>query len=111
MHEITDQEEQIAFSEGLLEGWIKDAPKQILEALQILSSGVKYYREKYTDIQEDYEKLQTMYNALVVQSAQHLKFAEQQKQLLDEYLIESQREFSGPAKEEARLYGKPTIEI
>lgn len=43
----TEYQGNIAFSQGLLEKWLEldKAPKQIIEALDILVKGISYYKE------------------------------------------------------------------
>lgn len=93
MKKLTEVEQDYSYSLGFLEQWLKDAPKQVLEQLAVLASGIKAYREKYVSIQEDHDNLLARYNTLTAQSAQYLQFIQNQKELLDQALIDSQREF------------------
>lgn len=94
---MADQNEQdIAYSKGFLETWLKGDPKtppQILEHLKVVSEGLIYYREQYIDAKEDLQDLQEKYNSLVAVSAQHLEFMRVQKEQLDQALMDSQREY------------------
>jgi hypothetical protein len=94
---LTDAEKDYAYSQGVLEGWLDKQPeparKQLLEHLTTLNNAVSAYREKYLSIQTDYDRLQIMYNQLMAASAQYLETMSQQKQQLDEFLIDQQREF------------------
>lgn len=90
MKQLTAVEQDYSFSQGFIEEWLKDAPKQVKEHLAILIEGISSYREKYVSIQEDYTKLQGEYNRLMATSAQHLEFMSQQKLQLDEALIREQ---------------------
>ena|SRR6266850_1120692 len=89
--QLTIVEQDYSFSQGFIEEWLKDAPKQVKEHLAILLEGISSYREKYLSIQEDYDRLQVEYNRLMATSAQHLAFMAQQKQQLDEALIREER--------------------
>src|SRR5712664_4923930 len=90
---LTAVEQDYSFSQGFIEEWLKDAPKQVKEHLAILLEGISSYREKYLSIQEDFDKLQREYNRLMATSAQQLAFMSQQKQQLDEALIREQRAY------------------
>jgi len=90
---LTEPEQDYSFSQGFLEEWLKDAPKQIKDHLATLISGVSGYREKYLASQEDYNKLLVQYNQLIATGAQYLQFIQQQKEQLDEALIREQRAY------------------
>jgi hypothetical protein len=94
---LTEAERDYAYSEGLLQAWLDKTPeparKQLLEHLQIMAGAISAYREKYIGIQADYERLQTLYNNLMAASAQYLQVMQQQKEQIDQQLIEQQREF------------------
>jgi chromosome segregation ATPase len=90
---LTEPEQDYAYSQGFLETWLKDAPKQVKEHLQVLVDGISAYREKYISIQEDYKQLQDNYNRLTATSAQYLEFMRQQKEQIDQALIDQQRPF------------------
>jgi hypothetical protein len=93
----TDAEEDFAFCEGLLREWLNGTiiptPPQIIEALETLAKGVTHYRGKVVEGLENFSELQGRYNALLVQSAQHVAFMAQQRELLDQTLVDQQREF------------------
>lgn len=90
IRQITEVEQDYSFSQGFIEEWLKDSPKQVKEHLAILIAGIAAYREKYIAIQEDYTKLLDQYNRLMATSAQHLEFMSQQKLQLDEALTREQ---------------------
>jgi hypothetical protein len=93
LKELSEVEQDVAYARGFVEEWLKDAPAQVKENFQLVSSGINIYREKYLAVQEDYTVLLQRYNALTVQAAQYLEFSRQQKELLDQHLTEEQREF------------------
>jgi len=99
---LNEVEKDYSYSTGLVESWldfpcakcgVKTTPAQVKENLSTLIAGISSYREKYLKIQEDYADLQQKYNQLMATSAQYLEFMRQQKQQLDEALIDQQREF------------------
>lgn len=90
---VSDTELDIAFDEGFLREWIINDPPRVKEAFQVLVDGLKYYRDKHEVDQANFLELQSKYNALMVQSAQHLQFMQQQRELLDETLVNQQRDF------------------
>jgi hypothetical protein len=92
MTTVTEQEQDYAYAEGFLETWLKDAPAQVKEHLKILANGIQFYREKWRVAAEDLNDTREKYQALTLQSAQHLQFMSQQKEMLDQALIENQRE-------------------
>jgi hypothetical protein len=93
VNQLTEVEQDYSFSQGFIEEWLKDSPKQVKEHLATLVSGITAYREKYVTIQEDYDKLLQRYNELTAVSAQHLEFMRQQKEQLDEALVREQRQY------------------
>jgi hypothetical protein len=86
-------EEDIAYCEGLLREWLSEQPAPVKEALETLAKGIGYYRGKVEEGLENFHELQTNYNALLVQSAQHISFMQQQRELLDSTLMDQQREY------------------
>lgn len=96
LKQVTEVEQNYFYSQGFLEEWLKNAPIQIKEHLAVVVGGIGAYREKYISIQEDYAKLQTQYNTLMATSAQYLEFMRQQKEQIDQALIDQQREFHQP---------------
>jgi hypothetical protein len=90
---VSDTELDVAFDEGFLREWLANEPVRVKESLQTLISGLQYYRDKAEADRTNYLELQGKYNALMVQSAQHLEFMQQQRELLDETLTNQQREF------------------
>lgn len=97
INQLTDAERDYQYSQGFLEHWLEittpTPPKQIKEHLDVLVGGIKAYREKYISIQEDYNKLNELYTKLAGLSAQYLDTMKQQRDQLDQELIEQQREF------------------
>jgi hypothetical protein len=98
--QLTEVEQDYAFSFGFIEEWLKDAPSQVKEHLATLTAGITAYREKYIAIQEDFDRLQQEYNRLMATSAQHLEFMRQQKEQLDEALVREQRAYHKDGSEE-----------
>jgi len=90
---LSEVEQDYSYSQGFLEEWLKDAPKQIKEHLAVLVAGISAYREKYTATQENHQTLLDRYNRLMAESAMHLQFTAQLKQQLDEALIREQRAY------------------
>jgi hypothetical protein len=93
MEPLNDQELDTSFAQGFLEQWLKDEPPAVLDNLKTMVDGVKFYRQKYLDIQSDYAILQDHYNRLTAQSALYLQHMQQQKEQMDQLLIDDQREF------------------
>jgi hypothetical protein len=91
--ELTEQELDISMAVGFLNEWLKDAPQAVKDNLKVLSDGVKFYREKYTDTLDDYTTLSVRYSDLTSLSAGYLELIRQQRDQIDQQLIESQREF------------------
>jgi uncharacterized coiled-coil DUF342 family protein len=90
---ITDEERDISFSMGFLEEWLKDAPSQIHEHLKIISDAIDFYRQKYTDAQEDAESIRDKYNQLTALTSQYLQHIQQQKETIDQLLSEQQKSY------------------
>lgn len=90
---LTNAEEDYGFSEGFLREWLKNAPKQVVDHLDTLIAGISAYREKYLTAQEVNKDTQDRYNQLTVLSAQYLQQIQQQKQQIDQLLVESQKDF------------------
>jgi hypothetical protein len=88
---LTEVEQDYSFSRGFIEEWLKDAPKQVKEHLQILVAGISAYREKYVAAQEDYQRLLADYNRLMAEGARHLQIVQTLQQQLDESLTREQR--------------------
>lgn len=91
--EVPDAELDIAFDEGFLQEWLAKDPPRARDALQTLLNGIQYYRQKLGESRADLREMRDKYNALLVQSAQYLGFMQQQRELLDETLVNQQREF------------------
>lgn len=96
---VPDEELDIAFDEGFLREWLSKDPPRCIDALQTLVDGIAYYRKKNHELKEEIRITNERYNALLIQSAQHLQFMAQQKDLLDEALASQQREFHGHGKD------------
>jgi hypothetical protein len=90
---LTEQEKDIAYSQGLLEGVLKNAPDAVKTALELIVSGIALYREKYDKLKEDYDQLQTNYNNLIGLSAGYLQSIQEHRAHIDQLLIEQQRDF------------------
>ncbi|VVB52784.1 Uncharacterised protein [uncultured archaeon] len=80
------KEQDYAYSRGFLEEWLKSSPTQVTENLNILFEGLELYRDGYNDLLKKY-------NELTALSATYLSLIQQQKAIIDQQLIESQREF------------------
>jgi hypothetical protein len=93
--ELTQSQQDFAYAEGFLISWLKDSPVQIREHLKTLSDGISFYREKLDQSREDYRSLLDKYNQLMGLSSQYLELMKQQKDIIDQNLIDSQREFHG----------------
>lgn len=88
---VSDAELDVKWAEGFLLEWAKNELPLVKEALDGLISGIRYYVAKVESDRLNFEELQKNYNALMVQSAQHLEFMQQQRELLDETLASQQR--------------------
>lgn len=94
---LEEKEIDVAYDIGLVREWLAGAknpatPDQITEAFQEIVTGINFYREKYIMIQQDLIQLQNNYNALAGQSALYLEQIQQQRQHIDQLLIDDQRE-------------------
>jgi hypothetical protein len=92
MAPLSEEELDYGYSEGFLKTWLEKAPKQVREHLDILVSGITYYRKKVADIEQDLFASNARYNALTAQAATYLEFMSQQRELLDQTLIDNQRD-------------------
>lgn len=99
---VSEQELDISYAGAFLKEWLKDAPEQVKINLNTVIDGVKLYRDKYFTEAEDFAGLQARYNELTGLTAGYLQLIQQQRQLLDEVLIEQQRDLhkKGPEEEE-----------
>src|SRR5258708_12987973 len=79
---LTEPEQDYSFSQGFLEEWLKDAPKQFKDHLATLISAVSGYPEKYLASQEAYNKLLLQYNQLVSTLPPSLQIIHHQNQQL-----------------------------
>jgi hypothetical protein len=93
MEPLNEQELDISMGQGFLEEWLKDAPGAVKDNLKTLADGVSFYRQKYLDAQQDYTELQEKYSQLTALSSSYLALLSQQKEQIDQLLIETQREF------------------
>jgi hypothetical protein len=90
-------EEDIAYASGFLESWADSETNlavktQLVEYVKIVNDGVTHYQQKYQASQEEFAGLQARYNELVGLSSGYLALMQQQKALLDDVLIEQQRD-------------------
>jgi hypothetical protein len=97
LHEV---ESDFAYSKGFLESWVdgekdEDVKKHLKENLTKVVAGMSWYRENYVSIQEQLAHLRNQYNALTATSAQYLQMIQQQKEMIDQQLVETQKEFHG----------------
>jgi hypothetical protein len=90
---LNEEELDYGYSEGFLKTWLQKAHPQVREHLDILVSGIAYYRKKLAAAEQDLLATNARYNALTVQTATYLEFMSQQRELLDQTLIDNQREF------------------
>lgn len=95
MNEIKtdDQARDIAFAQGLLEGWLEKAPATVLENLKTLVSGVDYWKQKYYEILQQHNTLNSNYVNLTQKSGELLQQMQHQKDQIDELLIETQKDY------------------
>jgi hypothetical protein len=93
---LTEQQQDFSYSQGFLEEWLKDAPAQVKGHLETLVSGLTFYRDRYTAAIQDTDTLRLQYNTLTAQSAQYLQMIQQQKELIDQQLIDSQKDLHKP---------------
>ena len=89
---ITEQELDISMAKGFLEEWLKESPEAVRDNLKTIVDGVSLYRQKYLDIQEDYNKTLESYNRLTALSSLYLQQISQQKEQIDQLLIDTQRD-------------------
>jgi hypothetical protein len=90
---LSEKELSVSYSQGMLEGVLKNAPAPVSAALEDLVSGVAYYKQKYDDMKQDFDNLQSNYNNLTALSAGYLQLMQQQKDQIDQLLIEQQRPY------------------
>lgn len=94
---LEEKEMDVAYAIGLVREWLVGAkpptPSQVTEAFQEIVTGVYFYREKYITIQQDLIQSQNNYNSLAGQSVLYLEQIQQQKQHIDQLLIDDQRQF------------------
>src|SRR5579863_6304293 len=96
METITEVEKDFAYSQGFLETWV-DGEKEpvkthLKEHLVNIVRGMTFYREKFLTSDEDLTTLRGQLNALTTTAAQYLQVIQQQKEMIEEQLIDSQRE-------------------
>jgi|ERR1700676_428398 len=96
---LSEFELDISFAQGFVESLIEggnEDPKiksAMLENIKTLADGIAFYRQKYLEAQEDYDKLLGNYNQLTALSSNYLASLAQQREQIDGLLIETQREF------------------
>jgi hypothetical protein len=90
---VPETELDVQWCVSFLQEWVKAEKEPVREAVANVVSGIKYYRDKAESDRVNFVELQDKYNALMVQSAQHLQFMQQQRELLDETLTNQQRDF------------------
>lgn len=93
IQELSENELDISMAQGFLDEWLKDSPGAVKDNLKTLADGVTFYRDKFIEIQEGYTKLQENYNQLAALSSSYLALLNQQKEQIDQLLIEEQRDF------------------
>jgi len=96
-NEVNDKEMDIAYAGSFLQEWAYGEKEptvklQLVDNVEVLVNGVTYYREKYFVAKEDYQNLLDKYNQLTALSAGYLNLMNQQKQQIDQFLIEGQRD-------------------
>lgn len=91
LKELTEQDKNIFLAVGFTREWLKDAPIQVKEHLELVATGVKDYRTKYVEQQEVNIDLQTKYNELAAVSAGYLSEIQILRGQIDELLVEQQR--------------------
>lgn len=97
LNPLEEKEKDISYAIGFIRHWLETAnpptPKQALDHLQEIATGVNFYREKYVAAQQALFQNQNMYNQLMAQSALYLQAIQQKQDTIDQMLIESQREY------------------
>jgi hypothetical protein len=89
---LTDKELDISYSQGMLEGVLKNAPAPVKVALETVLGGITLYRDKLDQLKLDYDQLQTNYNNLTALSAGYLAQIQEHRAHIDQLLIEQQRD-------------------
>jgi len=90
---LEDKAKDIAYAQGVLEGWVQDYPDQLKDYVKTVSDGIEYWRKKYVDLQIAYKEVQQNYTNLTVTYGQALQQLQHLKDQNDELLIEQQKEF------------------
>jgi hypothetical protein len=97
---VTEPELDVNYSIGLLESWFGDDQKlpalvkmQLLGHVKTITEGVRLYREKYLQIQDELRQLQVNYNNLAGLSASYLQEMQRMKEDADQRLIDEQKPF------------------
>ena len=96
---LNEKELDFGYAEGFLIEWLKGSPAQVKEHLDVLVEAIKFYKGKLADAETDLRNANDKYSALMLQSAQYLELLGQQKELIDQNLIENQREFHTKERE------------
>ena len=102
MENLNEQELDISYAQGLLEGWMgwqepKSVRTQLQDNLKALVAGVEFYKKKYESLQEDHAVNMERYNQLTGLCANYLGLIQELRTQNEQYLIESQREFHNDA--------------
>ena len=96
---LDEKELDFGYAEGFLIEWLKGSPAQVKEHLSVLVEAIKFYKGKLADTETDLRNANDKYIVLAAQAAQYLELMSQQKELIDQNLIESQREFHTKERE------------
>jgi trans-aconitate methyltransferase len=98
MTTLAEVEKDFAYSQGFLETWVETETNPVVknhlkEHLENVLKGFTFYREKFTTTADALEILRGHHNTLTATSAQYLQVIQQQKELIDQQLVDSQKEF------------------
>ena len=96
---LNEKELDFGYAEGFLVEWLKGSPAQVKEHLSVLVEAIKFYKDKLADAEADLRDANDKYIVLTAQAAQYLELMSQQKELIDQNLIENQREFHTKERE------------
>src|ERR1017187_4650810 len=102
MENLNEQELDISYAQGLLEGWMgwqepKSVRTQLQDNLKALVAGIEFYKKKYENTQGDYILLRDRYDQLTGLCSQYLGMIQELRTQNEQYLIESQREYHNDA--------------
>lgn len=90
--ELTESQLNFSYSQGFLEEWLRPAPAGVREHLETLVGAITFYKDRASLLEQDNTKLRNDYNNLAAQSAQYLQLIQQQKEMIDQHLIDGQRD-------------------